>query len=476
MTSVKIMTQSGDRISLNSETLGAFAGRLRGDLLGPADKGYEEARRVWNGMIDKKPALIARCQGTADVIATVNFARERNLLLSIRAGGHNVSGAAIAEDGLVIDVSQMRSVHVAPEQRIARVDGGARLGDLDHETAPFGLAVPVGVVSATGVAGLTLHGGAGWLMRKYGLSIDNLKAIEIVTADGQLVRATENQHPDLFWALRGGGGNFGVVTSFEFQLHPAGPQVWMSVPIYPLERAREVMTVCRDYMADATEDLMVLGVYWSAPALQEVPEAYQGKPVIILLGCYTGPMDRAEEALTPLRTIGEPIADLSEKLSWTEAQKFLDEDYPDGIFYYWKSSYLNRFDDEVISLLADHTRRRPSPESSIDVWFLGGASSRVPSTATAFVQRQAPIMIGIEANWHDRADAEANIAWARSVHRDLQPFSDGGNYLNFPGFIEDKEAMLRGAYGQNLGRLQRVKAQYDPHNLFPGLLNIAPKG
>jgi FAD/FMN-containing dehydrogenase len=332
------------------------------------------------------------------------------------------------------------------------------------------------VVSKTGVAGLTLHGGSGWLMRKHGLSIDNLEAVEIVTADGRLVRASMDRHPDLFWALRGGGGNFGVVTAFEFRLHPVGPQVWMSVPIYPLERAQEVMTACRDYLAGAPEELMVLGVFWSAPAGPEVPAEHHGKPVVILLGCYTGATDKAEKVLAPLRNIGAPIADLSAPMPWTEAQKFLDADYPDGIFYYWKSIYLNRFDDEVIRVLAEFAAKRPSPESSIDVWFLGGAANRVAPDATAFRQRQSPIMIGIEANFHDRGAAEANIAWARDLHRELGRFSDGGNYLNFPGFIEEKEDLLRGAYGPNLERLQKIKAQYDPRNLFPGLLNIPPKG
>jgi len=468
MTSVDIKKRTGDTITLDAGTIEAFAGQLRGTLLGPADPGYQEARQVWNAMIDRKPALIAQCLGTADVMAAVNFAREHDLLLSIRAGGHNVSGSAIAEAGLVIDVSQMRSVQVAPQQRIARVESGARLGDLDHETAPFGLAAPVGVVSETGVAGLTLHGGAGWLMRKHGLSIDNLNAIELVTADGQLVRATKDDHPDLFWALRGGGGNFGVATLFEFHLHPVGPQVWMSVPVYALERAEEVLTACRDYMVEATEDLMVVGVYWKSPV-----EQHQEKPVVILLGCYTGPLEQAEAILAPLRTIGEPIADLSGPMNWTEAQKFLDQDYPAGIFYYWKSIYLNRLDEEVIRILAEHTTKRPSSESSIDVWFMGGAAARVPVADTPFVQRRPPFMIGIEANWHDKEAGEANVAWARAVHQDLQRFSDGGSYLNFPGFVEDKEALLRGAYGENLERLKRVKAQYDPNNLFPGLLNIA---
>jgi FAD/FMN-containing dehydrogenase len=473
--SQEMLTRSGGKKTMADKTLNALAGRLRGDLIRPADGAYDQARKIWNGLIDRKPALIARCRVTADVLHSVEFAREHNLLLSVRAGGHNVSGAAIAEGGLVIDLSAMRSVQVFPERRIARVEGGARLGDLDRETAPFGLAAPVGVVSETGVAGLTLHGGAGWLMRKYGLSIDNLEAVEIVLANGQSVRADRHQHADLFWALRGGGGNFGVATAFEFRLHPVGPLVWMSVPIYPLERAQEVLATCRDYLTDAPEDLMVLGVCWTAPAIPEIPKKDHGQPVVFLLGCYTGPAEAAEQVLAPLRNIGRPLADLSAQMPWAEAQKFLDADYPDGLYYYWKSLYLDRLDEKVIDVLAAYTASRPSSESSIDVWFLGGAASRVPPGATAFCQRQAPIMIGIEANFHHREDADANIAWARDLHRDLQPFSSGGNYLNFPGFVEDREDLLRGAYGPNLARLRRVKAQYDPQNLFPGLLNIAPR-
>jgi FAD/FMN-containing dehydrogenase len=475
MDAIQIRTRKGDLISLDAEALNGLRRQLRGSLLSAEDPEYDTARKVWNGSIDKNPALIVRCLGVADVMATVHFARDHQLFLSIRAGGHNVSGSAIAEEGLVIDVSQMRTVQVDPQKRLARVEAGARLGDLDHETTPFGLAAPVGVVSETGVAGLTLHGGAGWLMRKHGLSIDNLNAVELVTADGRLLRASEAEHSDLFWALRGGGGNFGVVTAFEFKLHPVGQEVAVALPIYSLEKARDVMTVCRDYMANAPDDLMVLGVYWSAPAVPEVPEDHQGKPVAILLGVYSGPIDQAQRVLAPLRTICEPIADLSADMGWKQVQRLLDEDYPEGKFYYWKSLYLNGLADAVMQILEQYTLKRPSPESSIDVWFLGGAMSRVLPTATAFFNRRDPIMIGIEANWSNRADSEANIAWARALHKDLQAFSSGGLYLNFPGYIEEREAMLRGAYGENLERLEQVKAKYDPDNLFPGLLNIAPR-
>jgi FAD/FMN-containing dehydrogenase len=471
---VHITNRHGDTVTLNEVAVESLASQLHGPLLRAGDPDYESARKIWNGMIDKHPAMIIRCLGVADVMTAVNFVRDHQLLFSVRAGGHNVSGAAIADCGVVIDVSQMRSVHVDPQKKVALVEGGARLGDLDHETTVFGLAAPVGVVSETGVAGLTLHGGAGWLMRKHGLSIDNLNAIEVVTAEGQLIKASAEEHPDLFWALRGGGGNFGVVTAFEFKLHPIGPEVAIALPIYSMEKAREVMTGCRDYMADAPDELMVLGVYWSAPPVPAVPQEHQGQPAAILLGCYSGPPDLAQEVLAPLRTIGKPVADLSATMGWKAAQRLLDEDYPEGKFYYWKSIYLDRLDDDVMNILERYTLNRPSAASSIDVWFLGGAMSRVAAAATAFCNRHHPIMIGIEANWSDRADTDANIAWARALHEDLQPFSSGGNYLNFPGLIEEREVLLRGAYGENLERLKQVKMKYDPGNLFSGLLNIAP--
>ena len=287
-------------------------------------------------------------------------------------------------------------------------------------------------------------------------------------------RPARSENSDLFWAIRGGGGNFGVVTSFEFQLHPVGPKVWMAVPMYPLERAEEAMESMRDYMTKAPEELMVLGVFWSAPDVPEVPAEWRGAPVVILLGCYTGAFEDGERMIAPLRQIGKPIADLSAPLSWVQAQKYLDEDYPAGAFYYWKSLYLDRLDGAVVRALIKHTQSRPSPASSLDVWVLGGAAGRVDPMDTAFYRRDAPFMLGIEANWKNRADAEANIQWARNVFDEMQEFSRGGVYLNFPGFLEDREALLHAAYGPNLERLRTIKAKYDPANLFPGLLSIKP--
>ncbi len=468
------VTKAGHPIDLGAHSLQRLRDAMAGALIMPDDPGYDSARRVWNGMVDKRPGIVAQCANDADVAACVDFAREHGLLTSIRAGGHNVSGAAVAEGGFVIDVSHMRGVRVDPDGRTARVEGGARLGDVDRETQPFGLAAPMGVVSATGVAGLTVHGGAGWLLRKHGLSIDNLVSAEIVTADGRKCTVSETENSDLFWAIRGGGGNFGVVTSFEFTLHPVGPQVWMTFPMYPLDRADDTMAALRDYMSAAPEDLMVLGVFWSAPDIPEVPAKWRGAPVIILLGCYTGPPQEAERVIAPLRAFGTPVADLTAPMDWVQAQKSLDEDYPDGAFYYWKSIYLDRLDGEVAQALAKHTASRPSPASSLDVWMLGGAAARVKPEDTAFYNRAAPFMLGIEANWRNPEDHEANIAWARNVFDDMRRFSKGGVYLNFPGYLEDREALLKAGYGPNLERLRDIKAAHDPGGLFTGLLSITP--
>ena len=475
MKNVQIKTSHDELIHLKGESIENLKRALRGDLITEEDADYETARRVWNGSINKYPALIVRCSGVADVITAVKFAKEHQLLLSIRAGGHNVSGASVVDQGLVIDVSQMRSVHVNPEKRTALVESGARLGDLDHETTAFGLATPVGVVSETGVAGLTLHGGIGWLTRKHGLSIDNLKAIEIVTPDGEWKRTSEDEYTDLFWALRGGGGNFGVVTAFEFNLHPIEPTVPYIMTIYPLEESKKILSFCKEYMAKAPDEMMMIFTYGKIPAEPEIDEKQHGKTAVIVFGCYTGSMNDAEKVMGPLRDISTPIADLSGSMPWKDLQSMEDEAYPDVMFYYWKSINLDSLDDEVIPILDRYARDMPSVKTTIDIAFYGGAMNRVPPEATAFVNRNNSYIIAIEANWHDEADSDSNIKWARDLYKDLKPYSGKGTYLNFPGYIEEKDEMLREAYGQNLDRLIQVKKKYDPDNLFPGLLNISSK-
>lgn len=475
MSVVKILNRNSELMTLSEKAVQELMQSFQGTLLQPGDDGYDIARKVWNGLIDRQPALIARCAGTADVVAAVNFAREQDLLLSVRSGGYNVSGAAVVDKGMVIDLSTMCQVQVDEKHHVVRAEGGALLGDIDRETQKFNLATPLGVVSRIGAAGLTLHGGIGWQVRKHGLSIDNLEAVEIVTADGQVVRASAHEHDDLFWAVLGSGGNFGVITAFEFRLHKLGPEVWMSMPIYPLEKASEVMAACRNYMAEAPEELMVIGIYKTAPAIEAVPGQYHGKPVVILLGCYTGRPEDGIDVIGPLCSINEPIVDLSAQMSWLEAQQFLDDDYPAGNLYCSKSICLDRFDDAVVTALAVHAKNRPSPDSSINIWFLGGAMSRIPDFATPFCKRDVSYMIDIEANWHKSEETEANVAWARAVYDDMQRFSDGSTYPTFPGFVEDAGTPLQAADGPNLSKLMKIKARYDPGNLFQGQLNIASR-
>ena len=448
--------------------------QLRGEVLQPGDESYDKARKVWNGMIDKKPALIVRCASADDVVAVVSFARENGILLAVRGGGHNVAGTAVADGGLVVDLSPMKGVQVDPERHTVRAEGGVTIGELDEETQKFGLATPMGVVSETGIAGLTLGGGLGWLRRKYGLSSDNLVSVDIVTADGRYLTASETQNPDLFWGIRGGGGNFGVVTSFEYQLYPVGPEVMFCFVVYPGDRAKEVLRFCEEYVAQASDEVSPLGVLGRVPHDELFPEEWHGKPYAAILAMYSGSVEQGERVLQPLRDLGDPIADLSEPMPYTEAQKLLDEDYPEGGRYYWKSVNLNGLGDEEIEHLMAHAETAPSDHSTIDVWYQGGAMNRVEAEETAFGDRSAPYLLGIEGNWEESHEDEANVAWVRGCVSDMQRFSHGGMYLNFPGFLEEGQEMMRDAYGENYERLVALKNEHDPANLFRMNQNIRP--
>jgi FAD/FMN-containing dehydrogenase len=430
---------------------------------------------LWNGTIVRRPRLIVRAAGAADVMAAVRFARAHGMRLSVRGGGHNVAGHALCDGGVAIDLSAMRGVRVDPSSRTARVDGGATLGDVDHETAAHGLAAPFGVVSRTGVGGLTLHGGIGFLARHHGLSCDNLIGADVVTADGQLVSADLNRNTDLLWALRGGGGNFGVVTSLEYQLHPVGPEVWMFIVMYPVDHAARVFTFFREFMPTAPEDLMAIAILWNSPNDESFPEAGRNVPVVVLAGAHSGPFAEGERAIAPFRQLGTPIVDFSGPMPFVSAQRLFDADYPDGRRYYWKSLYLDSLDDAAVSSLVDHAARRPSTISSIDVWAMGGAIQREPAGGSAFSHRDRPYLLGIEANWEGTEGDAPNIAWARALHSDMRRFSKGGMYLNFPGSSDEgDEAMLRQAFGASYERLQSVKARYDPDNVFSSTFNVRP--
>lgn len=448
---------------------------FRGELITPDDSRYDEARAVWNGMIDRRPALIAQCKDTMDVIQAVHFAREKNMLLAVRGGGHNVAGLAVCDGGMVIDLSGMKGIVVNLSARTARAEAGVTWGELDRATQAYGLATPGGVVSETGIAGLTLGGGLGWLRRKYGLSSDNLSSVEIVTADGRLLTASETENADLFWGIRGGGGNFGIVTAFEYRLHPVGPEVMMAFVLYPFERAAEVLTFFREFAADAPDEISAFAVLGSVPAEPAYPEALHHKDYVLLAACYAGSVAEGRRLLQPLREQGEPMLDLSAPIQYVDMQMFLDADYPAGkLRYYWKSVYLNSLSDDAIDHLIMQAASRPSSHSTIDIWQLGGAISRFSPDASAFRNRHSPFLIGVEANWENQRDDVANMEWTRSCIQELQMFSDGSQYMNFPGFLEEGEQQMRTSFGRNYDRLVELKKKYDPTNLFRLNHNVKP--
>jgi FAD/FMN-containing dehydrogenase len=459
-------------VSLEADQVEKLQKGLRGAVLQPSDDGYEAARRIWNGMIDKRPAAIARCVGPADVMAAVRFARERQLPIAVRGGGHNVAGRSVCDDGLVIDLAPMRAVRVDPSRSRVRVGGGALLGDIDHEAQAFGMAVPVGAVSETGIGGLALHGGFGFLTRKYGLTADNLVSADVVTADGTLITADETNHPDLLWALKGGGGNFGVVTSFEFQLHPVGPEVYFVLTFYPAAEAARVLERFRSFMPGAPDELMAIAIYENAPQEAFIPETYRGEPVVIVAGCWCGPLEKGEGVTEPLRTIATPVVDLSGPMPYLDIQRLFDADYPKGDRYYWKSLYLDDLSDEVIELACAAGAERPTPRTGFVLWALGGAMGRVPPEATAFYHRDAPFLLSIEATDSAPANDEANLAWVRRWYDKVEPLTRRGTYFNFGGFWEGGEEMLARSFGSNYARLREVKAKYDPDNVFTHNLAI----
>jgi FAD/FMN-containing dehydrogenase len=466
--------EGATQLALDAEAVQGFVAGVRGPVIQAGDEGYDGARAIWNGLIDRKPALIVQCSGAADVVDAVNFARERDLLLSIKAGGHNVAGNAVNDGGLVIDLSQMRGVHVDASTRTVRAHGGATWGDADRESQLFGLAVPGGLISTTGIAGLTLHGGIGHLRRKYGLSIDNLLSVDIVTADGQLRRASATENEDLFWAVRGAGSNFGVVTSFDFQAHPVGPMVMVGAIFYPQEDGRDVVASWRDYMAGAPDELSAVLFFWNVPPGEPFPTEHHGKPVVVVAAVYSGAVEDGESIVQPLRELGQPLIDLSGPWPWLGLQSGFDALFPKGAFYYWKSRALPELSDAAIDEIAEWATRRPSPLTDITIWHHGGAMSRVGETETAYAGRDAPFLVTGEASWTEPAQTDGAIAWARGFWDAMSRYSTGGLYLNFPGFGEERDELVRAGYGANYERLAALKAEYDPGNLFRMNLNIAP--
>lgn len=450
---------------------------INGDILVSGQSGYDDARAVWNAMIDRKPALIARCKNAGDVMKTVSYARDNNLPVSIRGGGHNVAGHAVCDDGVMIDLSLMRAVQVDAKNRRARVEGGATWGDVDSETQKFGLATPGGLISDTGVAGLTLSGGIGWLRSAYGLCIDNILSVEIVTADGQRLIANEAENADLFWAIRGGGGNFGVITKFEFALHPVGPQVMFCAPIYPIEAGPEPIRFWRDFLADKNDKVGSLIEFSTvAEGDEEFPQESWGKRVYTMAAVYAGDADEGEALLQPLRELGDLVTDFSCQIEYCELQKLFDTLMPAGDYRcYWKSHYLNGLSDEIIDTIMERAVTTPSPNTLSSIWNFGGATAGVTADATAFGDRSMPYMYSIDSVWSDPKDDETNLKWTRDYWDSLKPHSYHGRmYLNFPGLGEEGDKILEDTFGSNYSRLREIKRKYDPDNCFRFNQNIKP--
>jgi FAD/FMN-containing dehydrogenase len=447
---------------------------FRGPLVVPGDADYDTARMIWNGAIDRRPACIARCTGAADVVAAVRFARERDLLVAVRSGGHGVAGHAVCDGGLVIDLSPMKGIRVDPQARTARAQAGVLWGELDRETQLHGLATVGGIVTHTGIAGLTLGGGIGWLMRKHGATVDNLLSVDLVTADGDLVTASESVNPDLFWGLRGGGGNFGVVTSFEYRLHPVGPTVLSGPIFHPLEDAPEVLRFYREFAAAAPDELTTIFELSVAPPVPFLPEDVHGKPIVMVGGCYAGEPQAGVDVVRPLKEFGKPIVDLLEPQPYLALQSMFDPGVPHGWHRYWKGVELPPLTDEAIDTMVAHAAVQTSPKSYCIVFQLGGALSQVGAEQTAYSQRDAAHNMAINAVWtEDDPEPQRHIAWARSFFDAMQSHTTGRVYLNFLG--DEGQGRVRAAYGErNYERLARLKRAHDPSNFFRLNQNIRP--
>ena len=449
---------------------------VAGEVLVPGDAGYDAARAVWNAMIDRRPAAIVRATGTDDVIAAVKLAAAHRMPVSIRGGAHNVAGHAVGDDGLMIDLSGMRGVRVDPERRRAWVEGGATWGNVDAATQAFGLATPGGLISDTGVGGLTLSGGIGWLRSRHGLVIDNLVSADVVTADGRLVHADRNEHADMLWALKGGGGNFGVVTTFEFALHPIGPTVMFAGPVYPIEAGSGPIRFWREFLRDKNDRVGSLIEFSTIPNDPGYPEAAWGKRVYTIAAAYTGDPIEGERLFQPLRELGDMVSDFSGQMDYCDLQRLFDTVIPFGQHRcYWKSQFLSDLPDEAIDLIVKWNARPASANTLSSIWNFGGATAAVGPTDTAFGDRSMPYMVSIDSIWNTADEDEANIAWTRDFWDQLTPFSHNGRlYLNFAGLGEGNDDLVRRSFGDNFDRLTAIKRTYDPDNMFRFNQNIRP--
>jgi FAD/FMN-containing dehydrogenase len=457
---------------LNRDAIDSFDATLRGELIEPTDDGYDDAREIYNAMIDKRPRLIARCTDVADVVAAVNFARDNDLDLAVHGGGHNGAGLALVDEGLVIDLSPMNGIHVDPEARTVRVEGGATWGEVDHATHAFGLAVPSGIISTTGVGGLTLGGGHGYLSRRYGLTIDNLLEADVVLADGRCVMASQDENADLFWALRGGGGNFGVVTSFLFRAHPVdtvygGPIIW------PIDQAEQMLRWYREFIPNAPEDLYGWFGFHRVPTGSPLPEKFHGHHGCVMTWCYTGPLDEAEDVFRPIREVGKPVLDMAGPMPYPALQSMFDEMYyPPGLQWYWKADFVEELSNEAIAIHREYGSALPTELCTMHLYPIDGAVHDVGRKDTAFSFRDVTwsrVIVGVDP---DPANAERISRWAKDYWAALHPLSAGGGYVNF--MMEEGQDRIQATYRDNYARLAEVKNKYDPDNLFHVNQNIRP--
>jgi FAD/FMN-containing dehydrogenase len=470
-----VATTRGKTATISDGDLDELRAQVRGPVSTPSDG--TPARAQFNAMHPGDPALTIGCTSTADVVAAVNFARARDLLVAVRGGGHSIAGLSSVDGGVLIDLAAMHGVHVDPAARVAHVQGGAVWADVDHEAQTFGLATPGGVVSDTGVAGLTLGGGYGWLRRKHGLSCDNLLEAQIVCADGTVRTASADENPDLYWGIRGGGGNFGIATSFTFGLHEVGPTVAFAATFYPVEQISDILRKWRDYVAEAPDEVTSVVVTITFPADPHAPEAVHNRACAIVGGVYAGDVDEGMKRMQPLREFGTVLFDMSGPTPFTAVQAGFDPLFPrDTLQAYWKSQYLDELPDAAIDLIATKAQERPAPLTLVNTFHMGGAINTVDPEATAFAERSAPFMVSIDGMWDDAADNEKNVAWVRDAWEDIKKFGNGSVYLNFTGLADEpQDAGVDDAFGRNLRRLAKVKATYDPDNFFRLNNNVAPK-
>lgn len=462
----QLTSTDGARAEISGDDLQAFKTAFKGAVITPEDPSYEEMRKIWNAMIDRRPGLIVRCTGTADVVQAVGFARKHRLLVSVRGGGHNIAGLAVCEGGLMIDLSGMRGVWVDPIGGTVRAQAGCTLADVDRETQLHGQAAVLGFVSTTGIAGLTVGGGFGYLTRSHGWTCDNVVSMEVVTADAKVLRASTEEDQELFWALRGGGGNFGIVTSFEYRLHPVGPEILGGAIAWRGEDAKQVLDTYREFSATVPRELTSVAALRIAPPAPWLPEEFHGKPIAAIFICHTGKIEDGEKLVAPLRKIGQPIADIVTRRPYTQMQSLLDATQPKGRRYYWKSHYLAKLSGESNEVAAAHAARIVSPHSAILLFQIEGALAALPPEQSPMGNRDAAYVLNIAGSWERPEDDAANVRWARECFEAMRPFSTGGTYVNF--LTEEEGAdRIEAAYGRaNLSRLAALKRRYDPEDLF----------